>query len=214
MGPGIRAEVRIDAPETCPIADVSAQADANSLTVSKSVNPGSPSQVIEEFMLDGPAAEPADSVDQVFSYGENRVYRFTRDLGRGCPCELVEQHDCPVLDVHTRGSDLHLVFHAPDMEVLHEVIAALQSDCRGVDVTRLLRSSDEDDDKSLVFVDRSDLTARQEEVLRTAHKMGYFEHPKDANAGEVAAALGITTSTFTEHLAAAQRKLLSSILEA
>ncbi|MDX1745614.1 MAG: helix-turn-helix domain-containing protein, partial [Halobacteriales archaeon] len=86
-------------------------------------------------------------------------------------------------------------------------------DFEGIDVTRLLRSSDKQDDQSLVFVDRAELTARQEEVLETAHRMGYFEHPKDANAGEVADALGITTSTFTEHLAAAQRKLLHSILD-
>lgn len=213
METGIRAEVRVDSAEACPIAQVSGRADANSLAITKSVNPDSPSRVTEEFMLEASASDTDESIDEVFSYGENRVYRFSRDLGQGCPCERVEQFDCPVLDVHTRGNDLHLVFHAPDMDVLHEVIAALQSDFQGIDVTRLLRSSDEDEDESLVFVDRSELTTRQEEVLRTAHRMGYFEHPKDANAGEVAAELGITTSTFTEHLAAAQRKLLASILE-
>jgi predicted DNA binding protein len=43
--------------------------------------------------------------------------------------------------------------------------------------------------------------------------MGYFERPKEANATEVAEALGIAQSTFTEHLMAAQRKLLDDVLE-
>lgn len=213
MAAGIRAEVRVGSPDTCPIAQVSGAAGAESVAISKSVDPETPSRVTEEFMLDDTVPDGNDEVEEIFSYGHNRVYRFTRSLDVGCPCERVEQFDCPVLDVHTREGDLYLVFHAPNMTVLHEVIATLREDFPGMDVTRLLRSGDETDDKSLVFVDRSDLTDRQEEVLETAHRMGYFEHPKDANAGEVAETLGITTSTFTEHLAAAQRKLLTAILE-
>lgn len=56
------------------------------------------------------------------------------------------------------------------------------------------------------------LTDRQREVLESAHGMGYFDHPKGANAGEVAAELGVSRSTFAEHLAAAQSKVLESIL--
>ena len=55
------------------------------------------------------------------------------------------------------------------------------------------------------------LTDRQREVLTVAHEMGYFEHPRDANAEAVAADLDITPSTFAEHLAAAQSKLVDSI---
>ena len=52
---------------------------------------------------------------------------------------------------------------------------------------------------------------RQREVVRTAY-MGYFEYPKGANAGEVAAALDISRSTFAEHLAAATGKLFGAVL--
>ncbi|WP_455429089.1 helix-turn-helix domain-containing protein [Haloarcula regularis] len=64
-----------------------------------------------------------------------------------------------------------------------------------------------------MLVDRGQLTDRQREVLETAVEMGYFEYPKGANAGEVAEALDITVSTFAEHLAAAETKLLGSIVE-
>jgi predicted DNA binding protein len=77
----------------------------------------------------------------------------------------------------------------------------------------LLRSRVDHEESDLVFVDRSVLTERQREVLETAHEMGYFEHPKGANAGEVADELDISTSTFSEHLAASQRKLMDALLE-
>ncbi|MFP4188694.1 MAG: helix-turn-helix domain-containing protein [Halobacteriales archaeon] len=42
--------------------------------------------------------------------------------------------------------------------------------------------------------------------------MGYFNHPKRSNATEVADEMGIAVSTFTEHLSAAQRKILDDLL--
>jgi len=49
-------------------------------------------------------------------------------------------------------------------------------------------------------------------VLTVAYGMGSSEHPHEANAEAVAAALDVTPSTFAEHLAAAQSKLVDSIL--
>jgi predicted DNA binding protein len=116
------------------------------------------------------------------------------------------------VDVHTRDGTLYLVFHAPDMDRLQAVIGDVRDAFDGVEVRRLLRSSEERSEQELVFVDSSSLTDRQREVLETAHEMGYFEHPKGANVGEVAEAIGITTSTFTEHLSAAQSKPFAGIL--
>jgi predicted DNA binding protein len=42
--------------------------------------------------------------------------------------------------------------------------------------------------------------------------MGYFAYPKRANAEAVAAELDIDSSTFAEHIAAAQDKLLTAVL--
>ncbi|MEF8887534.1 MAG: helix-turn-helix domain-containing protein, partial [Haloarculaceae archaeon] len=54
---------------------------------------------------------------------------------------------------------------------------------------------------------------RQREVVETAYEMGYFEYPRESNATEVATALDIQPSTFTEHLTAAQGKLLGELVE-
>lgn len=219
MGNGIRAEVRVQASETCPIAQVSHESGASSFSISTSIDPTAPDRVTEEFMLDGEAGFDDSDFDEgdlteVFSYGDKNVYRFSRERGRGCPCELVEQFDCPIIDVHTRDGSLFLVFHAQDMDELQAVIEELRGRYSDMEVQRLLRSQEDQVEDNLVFIDRGDLTDRQREVLETAHEMGYFRHPKGSNAGEVAEALEISTSTFTEHLAAAQSKLLGAILEA
>jgi len=58
-----------------------------------------------------------------------------------------------------------------------------------------------------------ELTDRQLEVLVTAYRAGYFERPRETTGTEVAAALDISPSTFSQHLRAAQRKLLGALFE-
>ncbi|WP_411718718.1 helix-turn-helix domain-containing protein [Natronomonas sp.] len=215
MMSGIRAEIRIDADGTCPIVEASTDREAPSYTVARSVAGADARRVTEEFMLES-GAEPATSValTETFDYGAKTMYRFSRKRGRGCPCETVESFECPIVDLHAREDSLYLVFHAVDMETLQGTIRELRERFPTVDVRRLLRGETDAPEDNLVFIDRSRLTERQREVLETAHRMGYFEHPKGANAGEVADALDITTSTFSEHLSAAQSKLLDAILDA
>jgi predicted DNA binding protein len=216
MGTGIRAELRVDADGTCPVVTAAADAGTSTLSVSRGIDPDGTDSVTEEFMLDGATADDPtvdEDLESVFTYGSKTVYRFTRSRGQGCPCECVEQFGCPVVDVHTRDGMLYLVFHAADMAQLREVITTLRETYPQVDIQRLLRSRGEHSENDLVFVDRGQLTERQREVLETAHRMGYFERPKGANAGNVADELDISRSTFTEHLAAAQTKLLDAILE-
>ncbi len=217
MATGIRAEVKIDDPPDCVVTQATAEADGRTHSVSKCTNPADPERVTEEFMLEADSYPDEFDVDAdlspIFSYGSSSVYRFERDLGCGCPCESVERHDCPVVDVRAKGAALYMTFHAPDMRGLQAVIGELRENYANLDVQRLLQSQQDHDGRNLVFVDRSTLTDRQTEVLETAHRMGYFEHPKRANAGEVADELDITGTTFTEHLAAAQTKLLDAILD-
>jgi len=55
----------------------------------------------------------------------------------------------------------------------------------------------------------NDLTNRQQEVLQTAFGMGYYEWPRDCTGQDVADELGITSATFSEHVFAAERKILA-----
>ncbi|MDZ7849962.1 MAG: helix-turn-helix domain-containing protein [Halodesulfurarchaeum sp.] len=208
---GIRAKIRLSDLKSCPIADVSGSG-VECFNVSKRVDPET-GRVTEEFATDASVDLPETDFEPVFSYGQQSVYRFQRNFGHDCACELVEEYDCPIVDIQAEAGDLSIVFHAPSIDELRGAVTALRESYDDVDVQRLVSSRDDDGSEDLVFVDRGVLTDRQREVLEVAHEMGYFKHPKGANAGQVAEELGITTSTFTEHLAAAQSKLLESILE-
>jgi predicted DNA binding protein len=51
------------------------------------------------------------------------------------------------------------------------------------------------------------------EALRTAFVGGFFEWPRRSSGEEIAAVMGISQSTFLQHLRAAHKKLLSSLFE-
>lgn len=53
------------------------------------------------------------------------------------------------------------------------------------------------------------LTQRQQEILQTAFEMGYYEWPRDCTGQDVANEFGITSATFSEHIFAAERKILT-----
>jgi len=57
------------------------------------------------------------------------------------------------------------------------------------------------------------LTDRQREVLVAAYCGGYFERPRGTTGADLADRLDITPATLSQHLRAAQRKVLSTLLE-
>lgn len=212
MTSSIRTELEVSAPEDCPIAQASAGAQTTISHVARSSGVTSDGMLTEEFALDADASLDQAGVEKVFEYDSRDIYRFEREQDRGCVCEYIERYGCPVSDLHARDGTLVISFYAPDIDTVQEVVSDLHNCCDEINVRQLTRA-DEWTDHDFVFVDRERLTARQREVLETSFEMGYFDHPKRANAGDVAEALDIAPSTFSEHLAAAQRKLLETILQ-
>lgn len=225
MSGGIRVEIRVESPGVCPMADMSVAAESACRQLSKTSIPDATGRVTEEFLtprdtntnasddqqLD--ASDPDAGISRVFAYDDAVIYRVSRRDALGCVCERIEANGCPVHEVEARNGTLYITFHVPDLDVLRSVLKGLRANFDGVSVRRLLGPDTNNGEQEFVLVDRGVLTARQREVLHTAHELGYFDHPKGANAGEVAAALGITTSTFTEILSAAQRNLHGPILD-
>ena len=56
------------------------------------------------------------------------------------------------------------------------------------------------------------LTDRQDEALRTAYEMGYFEIPRRASLDDVAAELDISASSASERLRRAQTRLIEEVV--
>lgn len=58
------------------------------------------------------------------------------------------------------------------------------------------------------------LTSRQREVLTTAYELGYYDPSGSATGEEIANKLDISPPTVSQHLQAAERKLVSILLDA
>lgn len=57
------------------------------------------------------------------------------------------------------------------------------------------------------------LTDKQRETLVTAFENGYFDRPRETTAADCAEALGISQSTFSQHLRVALDKVLGALLD-
>ncbi len=201
----------VEAAGSCPVA-----AATGGDTIARSArwsSAGDGEGTVEEFDLVGDAdeADLPEDASVVFETDRSERVRFTRE-GEDCICEAVEALGTPVTDVSASRGTLRLSFHATDVETVRAAVDELDEAYGSVRIDRLARTGDGEDD-DMVLVDRGRLTDRQQEVLETAMEMGYFERPRSANATEVADRLDISPSTFAEHLASAQSKVLDSLLE-
>lgn len=217
MGDHILAEVEVLQPKSCYVTPHATE--AWSVTdVSRSRLSGENGEVIEEFTLSGePGSDPPetvehDDVERVFSYEGEHVFRVRRPESQGCVCEHVEEAGCVVRQIRADESSVVVTFLVADTDMLQTVIGKLRQLGESISLRRLVDSASGSSSERPTVFNRELLTDRQEEVLQVAHEMGYFEYPREATAGEVANELDIATATFTEHLAAAQRKLLDDLL--
>lgn len=211
MTRSIRAELKIDEATDCPIANASSSLVEPITDVSRSIVPDNNNRRTEEFSTSTDTRVQSPKIDSVFEDESRTVYRFQREKGAGCVCEIIEQNGPPIADIKAEHGGLLVTFYATDFLEVQGIVEDLRDVYKGVQIIRLVQTA-QSTPTDFIAVDKSKLTNRQREVLETSYEMGYFDHPKRSNAGEVADALGISTSTYSEHLAAAQRKLFEPIL--
>jgi predicted DNA binding protein len=211
MASGIRATVEFEASAGCPIVELSDEYGTTIESMTANVCSSDCEESVVEFSIDGTSAGDVP-FDPIFSHGDTDRYRVPLDDDVECPCKTLGAHGCPIARYVAENGRLTVVFHASDWEALQDVVTELADRFPSMTVKRFLRSPSGDAVHDHVLVDRSKLTTRQLEVLATAHEMGYFERPRRANATEVADVLDITPSTFSEHLAAAESKLIEDVL--
>lgn len=220
MSGGVHVEVSIRDTQPCQVAPHSEKDGETVTAVSKHRSPEDTGTMVEEFTLTSETGyvEPdggqtiSKNPEKLYEAGDKRVYRFERQTPQHCVCERVESHCCPVREVKAVNGTLYVTFIAPDHGSLQSVLQELAGAYDEMSVCRLLQSEEDCGTRQLTVVDFGALTGKQREALATAHDLGYFEHPQESSAADVADALGIAPSTFTEHLAAAQRNLLDEVL--
>lgn len=114
---------------------------------------------------------------------------------------LVEQ-------LHYDDGDARFTGAVVGQDVLRGVLDTA-GDTVGVTLERAVPIGGEDDSP---VADRWGLTPAQADALQTAHEMGYFAVPRDADATDVADAMGISKSAFLERLRRGLHRLLGETL--
>lgn len=192
----MRARVVVEEPTGCPLVELGDDAD----TVSVMSYAGDTGEAFVE----------GDSENgELFEYAEGSVVRYTRPSD--CVCGRIESVGIPVAKRRVRNEKLELVFHASDPEQLRTALTRLR-DSADVWLRQLIESEWVLDPTEVSTVDLRALTDRQTEVLRTAHEAGHFDRPRTASVGDLAAELNVSSSTVTQHLDAALRKMLDQIV--
>jgi predicted DNA binding protein len=204
----VRVELVVGRPGQCPVAAASDECGGTVRNVARCCTAEGD---VAEFTVTSHDQPAETDLDEVFRTDTGTRYRDCAVDCDRCAVSIPEQFDCPVTEIYAEHGDLHLAFYAPDVEVVRDIVETARDRYDDVVVGQLTPTGDEGSPDPVV-VDADRLTARQREVLATAYEMGYFDHPKRANAGEVAAVLDISQSTFAEHLAAAQRKLVGALV--
>jgi len=165
-----------------------------------------------------------DVLATVDSDAHERV-RVLTDGDRRCLVEFIAGEGCPARYLAERGAIPTTVEGTPNggtivAEVLPphdpgEIVAAFERD----HAVELVAKRDRDRPTPLLtegeikasVLDR--LTNRQCEVLRAAFQAGYYQRPRRQTGEEIATALDISPTTFQQHIRAAERKLVTFLVE-
>lgn len=207
MGDGIRIELEISG-DGCNVVEVAEQKETNAKSINWARTNGDGTVTEEVVFSDGVQAEDVP-LERVIEHEDYSVFQFERE--QGCACEQIERElDRPVSDIDVRNGSIVMTFHVNDLSELKGVIETLRERFNDVRVNRIIKP-DTDIVEDRVSIDRRKLTDRQLEVLQKAQEMGYFTHPREVNAGDIADELDIAISTFSEHLAAAEAKLTEDL---
>lgn len=114
----------------------------------------------------------------------------------GVPKRISVVDDCQNVELYIR-----------DWERFYELEEEIRQNYRGfrlLSTTQVPRCGYSLGHENLKRVARRELTSSQFEALETAYRMGYFDTPQQVTSTEVARAIGISQSTFSKRVHAAQ----------
>jgi predicted DNA binding protein len=113
-------------------------------------------------------------------------------------CSALQRPHCYIRSAKTRKNGwLEWNLVVSDVEVLNNIIRKLKNDGCNVELIRKRELND-----------YQVLTKRQEEIVRKALEMGYFDYPRGVTGRELSRRLEISQSTLYEILQNSQKKLV------
>ncbi|MFB6133198.1 MAG: bacterio-opsin activator domain-containing protein [Halanaeroarchaeum sp.] len=169
---------------------------------------GADPDAIVEYAENDPAIEDVD----VISDGDESLFRF--EVKTSCVAGSVGEFGADLTDIRVENGMARVTAHLSRGGDVRALLEALRED-HG-DVEMLARREKERPKRSLQEIRNTledELTERQREALQTAFIGGFFDWPREHSGEEIAAVMGISQSTFLQHLRVAERKVLGATLE-
>jgi PAS domain S-box-containing protein len=127
---------------------------------------------------------------------------------------LLAEHGGTVREIVVGDGSAELVAELPKSASIRSLVDSFEETFESVDL-RAKRERKRPERRTSEFRStlEEQLTDRQHEALAAALRDGYFEWPRENDAEEIAATLGISSPTFHEHLRTAQGKLFGDLLD-
>ncbi len=125
----------------------------------------------------------------------------------------VTTHDCPVCSTFA-GLDCFLVSASTkqgkmEWSVFINSDSGMRALCRRLDKNKVNNQILE----KTYHMQKRQITSRQEQLMRIAFDLGYFEFPKRVNLEQLSERLGISTGTLSEILRRGEKNILSRYFE-
>jgi predicted DNA binding protein/FixJ family two-component response regulator len=166
--------------------------------------PGDDAEAALEW-LDG-----ASAVEEASLVSEGQQARVRLTVTEPTSLTRVARQATAVRSAHVVDGTTTVQFDVPLSGDVRRVVSAVEEayDDVVVQALRDVNRQQESDGRPL-----SRLTDKQRRALQTAYNEGYFERPRARSAEEVADVLGVSGTTFLQHLRVAERKLLAEFFE-
>ena len=185
------------------------------LTVKGTV-PVDETEVVQYVELTG---ETPDSVERAFEamspvtdvrvvVPENPM-RVAVTLSSTVPETFLSARGVVVNETRIDGGSARIDVQIPHDSNFEGPLEALQAEFGG-EAVRLISSRTQSNGWAGGGDARSELTEKQSQALKAAYHNGYFDQPRRATATEIAESLGISHSTFLQHLHRAEEKVFEA----
>jgi len=213
-----RYEMRMAVRHDCPFCEISSRYPNATFRVWDNFR-----TVIVEINGLGPEEMKFIRTEPIFSFDSNIVQesegsvRFfvndSRFVGTTIS-QMIKENDCWYLvpDEIRGGWEHHTIFSnsRENLQKLVEDIKSAGGEARVSSIHPLVTKGQWEPILPISSI-LAGLTKKQISAISAAVEMGYFEEPSQIGADDLARTIGISRSTFSEHLRKAQRKILTNV---
>lgn len=141
------------------------------------------------------------------------VVKFEVSVSKPPVIATVVARDGTVDQAVIENGEYTLTTHFPTGTDIRAMIETIQETYPTAEVVAHRQVARADSVQQLTQTWMAALTDRQQTVLQAAYYAGFFEWPRESSGEEIADALDIAPSTFSQHIRKAERKLFSVLFD-